>query len=77
MLVTAEEAGLSGAQSCLAEGVECSSLARLQGCRHACVRAQNRRCQVRMGINSIHASTASRGTCLLYEWEAVELSALY
>ena len=40
MLVTAEEAGLSGAQSCLAEGAECSSVAWLRGSLHACVRAR-------------------------------------
>lgn len=75
MLVTAEEAGLSGAQSCLAEGVERSSAAWSQGSPQACRPA--RLPQVRTGINSIHASTRSQGSCLLYEWEAVELTALY
>lgn len=61
MLVTAEEAALSGAQSRLAGGVECGGAPRAPVQR-----------QVGVGVSGVR-----QACCRLYEWEAAELSALY
>lgn len=71
----AEEAGLSGAQSYLGEGLE-YNFAWLQDSVQAC-RGTQTSGRYRWESNHIHGSTPSQGSCLLYDWEATELSALY
>lgn len=67
MLVTAEEAALSGAPSCLAEGVE-------PGCEAPGAPVLR---QVGAGVGGVHGWPRRQPRCRFYEWGAAEPSALY